>query len=79
MHPFQYLGLANARQAELIREAAEARLAADLPRRDRDVEDAGGRIARRIVVAVATILVAGVALLSGGVVPHDVLAAIRML
>jgi hypothetical protein len=78
MHPFQYQGLANARQAELIREAAEARLAGELPGRDARRGPAGRRH-RRLVVAVTTIVVGAVALVSGAIPTQDLLAAIRML
>jgi hypothetical protein len=76
MHPFQYVGLARARQAELIREAADARRAADLRGLDPKVEGASNSRVR--VLVLAAIIVGGLALLSGSVETQEVLAAIRM-
>lgn len=82
MHPFQTAELAGLRRAELLHEADQARLASlarrasRSPAHDRAPEPASRT--RLALIGVATVVVAGVGMLVGGIGPLELLASIRI-
>jgi hypothetical protein len=82
MHPFQTAELARLRHAELLHEADQARLASVAHRASRlrahdHTPDPTSRM-RLALIGAATVVVAGVGMLVGGIIPLELLASIRI-
>jgi hypothetical protein len=82
MHPFQTAELARLRRADLLHEADQARLAARARRASRSTaHDLAPEMVSRTrlaMIGIATVIIASVAMVAGGIVPLDLIGYLRL-